>query len=151
MDSATNSLVIPICEEPAPGHKRIGWGKYGIQFSVPARGVKILGGKPDVDYVRYAIKSKGSKAYLELWFGPYATDSDADDDRFINSVDFAERNVVFPDGSIVGKDSSGRLHSGGSWRHAAVMVQGAAIYRDATQEDAKVFDQSSARYVTYRI
>lgn len=141
MDSATNSLVIPVCEEPASGHQRIGWGNYGLQFSVPTREVKILGGKPDVDYVRYGIKPKGSKAYLELWFGGNAAATDADDDQFIDSVEFAERNVVFPDGSIVGKDSSGRLRNGRSWRHVAVMVQGAAIYRDATQEDAKVFDQ----------
>ena len=141
MNPTTNSLVVPVCEEPALEHKRIGWGKYGLQFSVPARGVKILGGKPDVDYVRYAIEPKGSKAYLELWFGGNAAASDADDDRFIESAEFSERNVVFPDGSIIGKDSSGRLRSGGSWRHTAVMVQGAAIYRDATQEDASIFDQ----------
>ena len=141
MDPATNSLVMPICEQPASGQKRIGWGDRGLQFSVSTHEVKILGGKPDVDYVRYAIKPKGSKAYLELWFGVYATESDADDDQFIDSVEFAERNVVFPDGSIVGKDSSGRLRNGRSWRHAAVVGQGAAIYRDATQEDAKVFDQ----------
>jgi hypothetical protein len=137
MDSDTNSLVVPKCEEPAPGYKRIGWGLYGLQFNVAVRGVKILGGKPDVDYVRYAIKPKRSKAYLELWFGGYAVASDADDDRFIDSTEFAERNVVFPDGSIIGKDSSGRLRSGGSWRHTAVMVEGGAIYRDATQEDAQ--------------
>jgi hypothetical protein len=141
MDSATNSLVMPICEEPASGHKRIGWGNYGLQFSVSTHEAKILGGKPVADYVRYAIKPRGSKAYLELWFGVYATESDADDDQFIDSVEFAERNVVFSDGSIVGKDSSGRLRNGRSWRHAAVLGQGAAIYRDATQEDAKVFDQ----------
>ena len=141
MDSANNNLVVPVCEEPPSGHKRISWGNSGLQFSVSIREVKILGGKPDVDYVRYGIKPKGSQAYLELWFGVYAADFDADDDQFIGSLEFAERNVVYADGSIVGKDSSGRLRNGRSWRHAAILGEGAAIYRDATQEDAKVFDQ----------
>ena len=151
MESATNNLIVPSCGPPASGSKRIGWGNNGLQFDVANHEAKILGGKPDVDYVRYAIKPRAGKSYLELWFGVYATDLDANDDQFIDSVEFAERNVVFPDGSLVGKDSSGLLHSGRRWRHTSVLGQGAASYRAATEEDAKMFDQiiSSICYVPY--
>ena len=46
---------IPACVDAAKGQRLIGWGKYGLFFAVPKRGVKILGGKPDVDYVKFVI------------------------------------------------------------------------------------------------
>src|ERR1700733_11329586 len=50
----------------------VGWGEYGLFFSVPKRGVKIFGGKPDVDYVKFVIKPTNQEATLTLWFGAMA-------------------------------------------------------------------------------
>jgi hypothetical protein len=141
MDVSTGSLVIPVCGKPGPGQKQIGSGKYGLQFRVPARTVRILGGKADVDYVRYTIKPKMGHAYLELWFGPYAMNSDPDDDLLVNSVKFEQRNVVASDGGVVGQDSWGELASGSIWRQTAVMAVGGSRYQNATPQDANFFDR----------
>jgi hypothetical protein len=141
MEPSTESLVVPACGKPGPGQKQIGWGKYGLRFRVPKRAVKILGGKTNTDYVRYVIKPKTGEAHLELWFGPYAMESDPDNDLVINSVNFAQRNVVDANGGVAGKDSWGNLRSEGSWRQTAVSTQGGSIYRNARPQDATLFDQ----------
>ena len=142
MELANGDLALPTCGALGPGQKLIGWGHYGVQFEVPERNVKISGGKPDVDYVVYVVKPNGSSAHLELWFGPYAIDLDPEDDLFINSSSFTQRNVTNSRG-VIGRDSSGHLRSGGSWRQIAVVGAGAggARYRDANPEDAALFDQ----------
>jgi hypothetical protein len=141
LEPSTGSLVVPVCGKPGPGQKQIGWGKYGLQFNVPERAVKILGGKPDMDYVRYVVKPKAGEAYLELWFGPYALDTTPDDEEFINSIEFAQRNVVAANGGVVGKDSWGNLRSGGSWRQTAVVGQGGSRYRSTSLQDTNLFDE----------
>jgi hypothetical protein len=141
MDVSTGSLVIRVCGKPGPGQKQIGWGKYGLQFKVPTRAVRILGGKADVDYLRYVIKPKTGDAYLELWFGPYAMNSEPDDDLLVNSVKFAQRNVVASDGGVVGQDSWGELASGSIWRQTAVVAVGGSRYGNASAQDANLFDQ----------
>src|SRR5260221_13731177 len=67
---------IPACRRPLKGQSLVGWGKYGLFFSVPKHGVKILGGKPDVDYVKFVIKPTNHDAALALWFGGMAFNPD---------------------------------------------------------------------------
>jgi hypothetical protein len=134
------TLVVPSCGMPGRGHKRIGHGKYGLQFDVPTRDVKIRGGS-DIDYVRYVIKRKAAAAYLELSFGIYAMNLDPDDDMFMDSVTFAQRDMVNSDGETTGLDSSGQLRSGGSWRQTAIVGEGGSRYKNARPEEAGFFDQ----------
>jgi hypothetical protein len=140
MEPADGDVALPTCGAFGPRQKRIGWGNYGLQFEVPERNVKISGGEPDVDYVVYVVKAKGSSAHLELWFGPYAMDLDPEDELFIKSVNFTQRNLTNSRG-VIGRDSSGHLRSGGSWRQIAVVGEGGARYRDASPEEAVLFDQ----------
>ncbi len=49
-ENSADAMVVSICSEPGPHLRRIGWGKLGLQFDAPTREVKVLGGKPDVDY-----------------------------------------------------------------------------------------------------
>jgi hypothetical protein len=56
MRPAERALTVSACGQPESNQKQIGWGKYGLHFTVPKDGMKILGGEPDVDYVRYVIK-----------------------------------------------------------------------------------------------
>ena len=55
MSPSNNDLVVPKCTSPPSGQKLVGWGKYGLQFCGAAEWRGDTGGKPDVDYVRYAI------------------------------------------------------------------------------------------------
>jgi hypothetical protein len=139
MEPPNGDLALPTCAAPGLGQKRIGGGNYGVQFEVPERQVKISGGEPHMEYVGYVVKPKGSSAHLGLWFGLHAFGLDPDDDLFINSSSFTQRNVTNSTG-VIGRDSSGHLRSGGSWRVTAVAA-GGAIYRDASPEDAALFDQ----------
>jgi hypothetical protein len=141
MVAPVDSLVVHACGKTGPKQKQIGGGKYGLQFEVPTHAVKILGGKPDVDYVRYVIKPKSGEAILELWFGPYAINTDPDDDMFINSAKFGQRNIVTPDGGVVGKDSWGELAGGAIWRQTAVVAEGGSVYRSASPQVADLFNQ----------
>ncbi len=141
MVAPADSLIVRACGKASPGQQQIGWGKYGLRFEVPTRAVKILGGKPDVDYVRYVIKPKSGEAFLELWFGPYAINTDPDDDMFINSAKFGQRNIVTADGEVVGKDSWGELAGGAMWRQTAVVAEGGSVYRSANPQAADLFNQ----------
>jgi len=141
MPDSIDRLEMPWCKKPEPSFKQIGWGQYGLQFSVPTRATNILGGKPDVDYVRYLVKAKTSKATLELWFGPYAMNMDPDDELIIDSAAFAERNVLNAKREVIGKDSWGHLPDGTAWRQTAVIAEGGARYRNASPENVELFDQ----------
>jgi len=76
---------------------------------------------------------------VEFWFGPYAIKLDPTDDLFVSSKDFTQRYLTVAAGPI-GLDSSGYLGTGGMWRQTVIFGSG-AIYRDATPEDAKIFDE----------
>jgi hypothetical protein len=140
MTLAENNLIVPTCSQPGLNQKQIGWGKDGLHFTAPKVGVQVLGGQPDVDYVRFIIKPKKGKSFLELWFGPYAFSSEPDDERFIESIDFTQRYLVSPNGEAMGKDSWGHLKNGLSWRHTGSLGSG-ATFRNANKEEAQLFDQ----------
>jgi len=141
LEPATPALPIPDCGVAGKDQTLIGWGRFGLRFKVPRRDNKISGGKPDVDYLVYTIKPKSGGGYLELWFGPYALPTDPDDDEFINSVNFAQRDVAAVNGKAFGTDSWGQLRSGGSWRWTGVFTQGGSRYHAVGSEDARLFDQ----------
>lgn len=140
MTLAGSALTVPTCVQPESNQKQIGWGKYGLHFRVPKNGIKVLGGKPDVDYVRYVIKPNNGESYLNLWFGPMSISTEPDDQQFVESVDFSQRNLASAKGAVIGMDSWGRLSGGLSWRHTAAFESG-AVYRNADKESAALFDQ----------
>ena len=149
LDPVTDSLVLRQCEPAKRGEKQIGPGKKGLRFTVPKRAVRILGGKLDVDYVKYVIKPKKGEGWLELWFGPYAMSLTPDEKQFENSTQIRQRNIALPDGTI-GVDSWGRFRSGKSWRQMAILREGAR-YTDASAADAQLFDSiiDSACFTPY--
>jgi hypothetical protein len=116
-------------------------------FSVSER-IDVQGGKPDADFVRYVIKRKHGRSSLELLFGVVA--DDPYDDRFIDSIDFAQRLLLLPNKGV-GLDSRGHSRGGRSWRYTAIYGEVAADYKRAFSEDAVVFDQviDSMCYVPY--
>jgi hypothetical protein len=135
------SLVLPTCAKTKKDSRAIGWGKYGLRFSVPASSINIEGGKPDVDYVQWMISPQNSSGHLALWFGPYAANLEPQDDLFINSVSFSQRPIVIVGGAQAGVDSRGKLREGGEWRHTSVLGQGAGVYTNANPKDQELFDR----------
>ncbi len=133
-----NDLTAPPCGARRPGTKQIGWR---VRFDVPRRAVRILGGKTDVDYVRYLIKPKTGDAFLELWFGPYAISTEPDDEDFVSSVEFSQRQIVAPGLGVVGTDSWGQHRDQGKWRQTAIAGGGGSRYRATRPEDVALFDQ----------
>jgi hypothetical protein len=139
--AATNDLILSPCIRPGPHQKRIGWRQNGIRFTLPKRDVIIEGGKWDVDYVRWAIRTKTGKSYLEIWFGPYSLSPGPDDDVFLNSSEYTQRHISTSSLGSIGGDSRGHLKSGGFWRQTAAVGDGGAIYRDAQPDEALFFDR----------
>jgi hypothetical protein len=133
-----NDLTAPPCRKHRPGTKRIG---TRVGFDVPRKNVQVLGGKTDVDYVRYVIKPKTGESYLELWFGPYALSMTPGDEDFLNSATYSERHIVAPSMGVVGTDTRGQLQNQEKWRQTAVVISGGARYRAKTPEDQLLFDR----------
>jgi hypothetical protein len=140
MSPSRNDMIVPKCAPPPPGQKLVPGSGYGLHFFVPEKGVKLLGGKLDVDYRRFCVEPEGGKAYLELWFGPYAISTEPDDDLFLGSVDFFQRNLTAADGRVIGMDSWGHMRNGAWWRWTAVAGSG-AVYKNVSTEEAQLFDQ----------
>jgi hypothetical protein len=141
LEPPSDSMIAPKCKDVPKRIRRISWGKYGAHFDVPEQKAKVLGGKPDVDYVMYLIRPVKGGGSLQFWFGPYAMDSEPDDEQFLDSSTFTQRYVVNPKGEPVGEDNWGRSKSGGNWRRTAVFISGGATYKDANAQDAALFDQ----------
>jgi hypothetical protein len=138
LDQANNSLKLSTCQKLRQGFKQIG-GR--VRFAVPKSGFQILGGKRDVDYVRYVIKPSEGNSFLELWFGPYAISLEPSDEQFLDSADFAQRYVTLPGVGVAGEDSYGHLSEVGNWRHMAIATVGGAIYDKASVKEAALYDQ----------
>jgi hypothetical protein len=141
MSLADDNFVLTACRRPDHGEQLVGWGQFGLQFLVPPHGVKLRVGEPDIDNLEDVLRPRKGKSYLEFWFGSSTVSLDPEDERFLSSTDFAQRNIVAPDGVVLGHDSWGHLRNGNRWRETAVVGSGGAIYRDASPEDATLFDQ----------
>lgn len=150
MKPERDAMRLPICSRPGSGLKSIGWGKFGLHFTVPKKGVAISGGKSDVDYIKYVIRPDGSSSYLALWFGVNAMLSEPGDDQLLESVHFWQRNLELANGEPIGMDSWGQTENGLKWRQTGLLNAG-AVYRDADQASASVFDKiiNSACFTDY--
>jgi len=133
------STRIPACVG-SKGQKLIGWGKYGLFFSVPKRGVKILGGKPDVDYVKFIIKPDKHEAALVLWFGGMAFHPDPPGETIRASASLTQTKLLNLEGREIGLDSKGKKHDQSSWRWFGILAEGGE-YESASPEDAALFDR----------
>ncbi len=141
LPTAKNDLVVPPCGPVPAGSRRLDGG-IRLQFVVNLKTVKILGGKTDVDYRKYVIKPKSpkdSKAYLALWFGPYAFEAEPFDDDLIQSQRFSQRNLVLASGGAIGIDTVG-AKNGLRWRHTGGLGNG-ADYDLANDDEARLFDE----------
>lgn len=138
--SPSNELVAVDCPKLRRTQTEIGWGKHGLRFSVSRKGMKISGGKPDVDYVLYLIRPDNSQAQLELWFGANAIGLDPADQQFLNSTTFSQRTILTAKGELLGVDTRGELKDGQIWRQAAVLAQGGAKYQTSRKEEGDAFD-----------
>jgi hypothetical protein len=141
MPEHDNLVARPCSNSPARGSRRIGFGPIGARFDIPKKEVEILGGKWDVDYVRYIVRAKSDGGKLEFWFGPYAVSSEPPDEDFLNSVSFEERYVISSTGEHYGLDVSGIQGDGSRWRRTSIVMTGGGLYDSAQPGDAALFDQ----------
>ena len=141
MAFANNNLTVSTCGRSEANQRQLGWGKPGLHFIVPKSSVKIAGGKPDADYVRYVIRPVDrGVSYLELWFGPYSISAEPDDQQFLQSEVFSQRDLVSVKGDVIGRDSWGQLKGSLNWRQMAAFGSG-ATYHNASAEEARLFDK----------
>jgi hypothetical protein len=136
MHRATFSSV-PRCNKVKHGYKRIGSG--AIQFDIPED--KNIEGTECDDYVQYTIKLNERVSPLEFWFGPIAMSIVPDDEQFIKSSDFKQREAICADDVCAGLDSTGRLANGSRWRRLSFAVWGGVYYRDVLPKEADAYDK----------
>lgn len=99
-----------------------------------------MGGKPDVDYVRFVIKPNKSKATLALWFGPMALSREPDKDIVKTSDYFSQTNLLDLDGAPIGLDTLGQKRDRTRWRHFTIPGKGGAVYTEVLISDSALFD-----------
>jgi hypothetical protein len=131
---------IPSCGKPQSGHKLVRWGKYGLQFSVPKHGVKVLRGRPDVDYVRFAIKPNDADVTLVLEFGGMAMSPEPGRETLNTSASFTQTKLLDSKGATIGIDSRGETHEHTRWRRFTIGAEG-AVYENVSAAHAALFDQ----------
>ena len=137
---AAGDMIVASCGKSGHGERQIKWGKHGSpRWTVHKHDVIIRGGKTDVDYVRYVVKSRSGKSFLELWVGVNGYAPDPTDELFTGSLEFAQRNLVNPAGRFVGMESWGRSRDDGRWRWTSAFYA-LATYHSASPQDAQLFD-----------
>lgn len=136
LKAAENDFVLRKCG-PAPAGERA-FGQDNFRFTANPRPFKVLGGKPDVDYVEWVLQAKGTKVGVELWFGPYAISLLPYDEQLIGADTFSMRNIALENIGEIGIDTKGTT-GGKHWRHFAIVGSGVR-YQDADDEQAKLFD-----------
>ncbi|HLZ43174.1 MAG TPA: hypothetical protein VKQ11_19560 [Candidatus Sulfotelmatobacter sp.] len=80
-DAVDQQRTIPVCGVIPKDHKQVGWGKYGLFFSVPRRGMK-----------------DSRNVSLVLWFGPYAFNSDPDKEILRASASVMKMKLIDSNG-----------------------------------------------------
>jgi hypothetical protein len=152
IDADTQTRAVPNCGATQKDHKLVGWGKYGVFYSVPKRGMKI-GGKPDVDYLRLVIKPDSRNVFLVLWFGSHAFNPEPRKEILQASTGVTKLELTDSGGMELGVDMRGQKQDGTLWRHFGVFASGleGAEYENLSPADAAVFDQiiESACVVPY--
>jgi hypothetical protein len=133
---ATDTFNLPKCAASREGEERFG---SHLMFSIRKRDFKI-GEQSDIDYVKYVVRKRGSSGSLVVWLGGQAAAPEPSDGWFTNVSSFSQQNVTFS-GDVVGLDTKGQLGDEHFWRHVGVAGDGAAIYENVSQDDAKAFDQ----------
>jgi hypothetical protein len=111
-----------------------------MMFSIRKREFKISGRESDIDYVKYIVSKKRGSGHLVVWLGGMAASIEPRDDWFTSVSRFSQRYVTFS-GEVVGLYTKGQLGDEHFWRHVGVAGDGAAIYENVSQDDAKAFDQ----------
>ena len=137
---STSQTRIPQCGKLSPGQRWISWGQYGLKFQCPKRGVKIIGGKPDVDYVKFVIRPVSGNAALVVWFGGMAFDPQPRGKQVVGSITFKQSKLIGFNGTEIGLDSRGQKPDMTVWRHFGVRTEGAE-YDKASDRDAALFDR----------
>jgi hypothetical protein len=100
----------------------------------------VLGGKPDVDYVKFVIKPTNHEAALELWFGGMASHPDPPTEILRSSASFTQTKLLNMDGTEIGLDTKGTKPDKSRWHRFGVWAEG-AVYENASAEEAALFDQ----------
>jgi hypothetical protein len=137
MQASSNDFVLHPCGAVPAGER--GFGGLELRFAARTKGVEVLGGKPDADYVKWVLRPKSTAASVELWFGIYAMSLRPPEEQLIGAESFSMRNVVLENAAAVGIDAVGTA-GGGRWRQFSSIGAGGARYKDATNEEAKLFD-----------
>jgi hypothetical protein len=132
-------IAVPTCPQLAKGERSIGWGKCGLQFHVPKKEIKVLGGKPDVDYVEYIIRPKNGKNVLHLYFGGMAFGGGSYPEDVQGSSQLSKNRIVDSAGSEAGQDDAGAKITG-KWRYFRFRSEG-AYYKNASPMDSGLFDR----------
>jgi len=115
-------------------------GKIWLEVPSSKAWLEIVGGKPDVDYVKFVVKPVGEEAALALWFDPTAFNSEPESEKMRQSITFNQEKVVVPDGTAIGLDSRGENPDKTHWRHFGVLSEGAE-YDNASNTEAAFFDK----------
>jgi hypothetical protein len=137
LETASGDFVLRPCEKIASHEKA--FGDNDLRFSANPKDFVSSSPVPDADFLKFGLQPKGDSNAVEIWLGHFAMDIEPEDELLILAESFSSRNIVAAGKGTVGIDTTG-VRSGKRWRHWAISGRGGAFYQNATDVEAKVFD-----------
>lgn len=137
--------VVSVCNELAPGMKRIGASpgdRYMLQFDIPVNEVRVREGVTDAPPIVYGfdIGPRVGESLLVISYGPQSNYPIVDRER-ASSTRIVKRIIVDDQGRSVGEDDWGYLDPERRWRRARFQGWVQAEYGFVNEKEAALFDQ----------
>lgn len=137
--------VVSVCNELAPGMKRIGASpgdRYMLQFDIPVNEVRVREGVTDAPPIVYGfdIGPRVGESLLVISYGPQSNYLIVDRER-ASSTRIVKRIIVDDQGRSVGEDDWGYLDPERRWRRARFQGWVQAEYGFVNEKEAALFDQ----------
>ena len=138
LQAASGDYVLRPCDKLAKGEKA--FGDNDLRFSGNPKDFVSPNPLSDADFLKFGLQPKGDTNALEIWLGHFAMDIMPEDELLILAETFRARNIVAAGKGTVGIDTTG-TRAGKQWRHWSISGRGGAFYQNATEEEARVFDE----------
>jgi hypothetical protein len=133
--------VVSVCEELAPGMRRVG-NRYGVQFAVPIKDFTAVEGTGDAIPIAHGfdLGPKSGKSLMSISLAAPLDNMAVDPIRVFSAR--VEKRVIFDDQRhTIGEDNWGYLSSGERWRKLHFRGRIAVGYGLVNESDAQLFDR----------
>lgn len=140
---APSLVVVRACRDAAPGTRRI-IADFGTQFDVSENAFSISAATHDMAPERFyviTLKNSAANPHMMIIAHDAGVWEDLKNTSRVFSRPVKKENILGSIGYSVGTDRWGYLEGGARWRYVAFSTKDAVGYRNASSDEAILFDQ----------